>query len=257
MWSYTPTVIGLFLLSYIPSAASQGASATILEGSDYKNGRPCMRNCVYYLGRNIGCDQYIDGCWCRADLQTVATNYLSTCIMSDCDQRTVDLSSGISIYQSYCAGKASVGVPIVTPVATQQVVETTTIERQTVEVTATVTSTTFSTQVVAGVATSTVITGTITTMAPTTVTQVVWNTFSTVINGTESLQQTIDWLGGGSKGLTTQGKVAIALGVTTGVAGLALLVTLCCCWSRRSELKRWKERTQPVGGNEGWSGAHT
>ncbi|KAJ6256220.1 hypothetical protein Dda_9055 [Drechslerella dactyloides] len=251
MRSYASSgAIALFLLSYIPSASAQG-TATLFELPEYKTGRPCMRGCLYLLTQNIGCE-YVDGCICRGDLASPVTHYLSTCIMSACSSLTVDVQSGVSIFQSYCNGKAPTQEPVITPVATQQIVESTVVERQTVQVTATETSTVYTTKTVQDVSTLTKITGTVTTKVPTSVTEVVYSTFATLITDSSSLQQTLDWLGGGQDGLTKEAKVAIALGVATGAAVLAFLIALCCCLSRRTELQRWKDRVPPVGGNQGW-----
>ncbi|KAK6526140.1 hypothetical protein TWF281_011176 [Arthrobotrys megalospora] len=108
----------------------------------------------------------------------------------------MDISSGVSIYQSYCVGKASAPTPIVTPVATQEVVETTIIQRVTVEATATTTETNFATETVNGVTTITKITGTITTKVPSTLTQIEYQTYTAVFNNTDSLRQTLDMWGG-------------------------------------------------------------
>ncbi|KAF3117321.1 hypothetical protein TWF103_007461 [Orbilia oligospora] len=158
--------------------------------------------------------------------------------------------------------------PVVTPVATEEVVETTIIKRITVEATATatetnfatetvnnvatITRTSFATQVVNGVTTLTSFTGTTTVRVPSSLTQIEYQTFTAVFNNTDSLRQTLDMWGIGSeKGLTMQGKVAVGLGVGMGVFLVAFLVTLCCCLSRRSELMK-RNRAPGTGGNVGW-----
>ncbi|KAF3905245.1 hypothetical protein ABW21_db0204069 [Orbilia brochopaga] len=265
-----PAALLLLLLSQLSTVSAQGSTASLLDQPDYKTGRPCMRDCLYYLNQNIGC-QNVDSCVCRGDLASPITNYLSTCINSACNSFTIDVQSGISIYQAYCSDKVATLAPIVTPVATQEVFETTVIDRQVVSVTATETSTAFETVVVSAVqtvtsfstayttqtvqdiSTFTKITGTLTTKVPTSVTEVVYSTFETVITDSSSLQQTLDWLGGGKHGLSMDAKIAIGFGVATGVAVLAFLIALCCCLGRRTELKRWKDNRVPgVGGNEGW-----
>ncbi|KAK6346523.1 hypothetical protein TWF696_006648 [Orbilia brochopaga] len=269
MLSYILASLAAFLLYASPASGQAAGTASLLDQPDYKTGRPCMRDCLYYLNGNIGC-QNVDSCVCRADLAPPITRYLSTCIMSACSF-TIDVNSGISIYQAYCSGKIATQDPVVTAVATQEIVETTVIDRQIVEITATETSTAFETVVVSAVqtltsfstlyttetvedvSTFTSITGTETTKVPTSVTQVVYSTFATVITDSSSLQSTLDWLGGGGKELSMDAKIAIGFGVATGVAVVAFLVALCCCLARRTELKRWKDRGVPgVGGNEGW-----
>ncbi|KAF3922136.1 hypothetical protein AA313_de0209305 [Arthrobotrys entomopaga] len=238
----------LITISTLPYTYSQ--QATLADGNDYKNGRPCMTNCIYYLPGNNGCGN-IDQCICRLDLQPQITNYLSSCISNACTY-TVDINSGISIYQAYCNGKASTLNPIVTPVATQQVVETTIVDRQTVGVTATVTDTTFLTTTVQDVSTLTRFTGTVTTKIPSSLTEIIYSTFTTVVGNSSALQQTFDAWGVGAKGLTTQGKIAIAVGVVAGVFLVAFLVTLCCCFSRGGE----RNKRVQVGGNQGWDNSN-
>ncbi|KAK6537171.1 hypothetical protein TWF694_011368 [Orbilia ellipsospora] len=246
MHSATPHSLFALLLTISTLPYTYSQQVTLANGDDYKNGRPCMTNCLYYLAGNNGCAN-IDQCVCRLDLQPQITSYISSCVSNGCSN-TVDIQSGVSIYQAYCAGKASSLSPIVTPVATQQVVQTTIIDRQTVGITATVTDTTLVTTTVQDISTITRFTGTVTTKVPSSLTEIIYSTFTTIVSDSNALQQTFDAWGLGQKGLTTQGKIAIAVGVVAGVFLVAFLVTLCCCLSRRNERSR---RTQ-VGGNQGW-----
>ncbi|KAF3170535.1 hypothetical protein TWF751_006702 [Orbilia oligospora] len=240
---------------------------TITNLDAYTAGRGCMRDCLYNIAGRNGCDN-TNECICRIDLQPALTSYLSTCISNSCAGYTRDVNSGVSIYQSYCSDKADAPEPVVTPVATEEVVETTIIKRITVEATATatetnfatetvnnvatITRTSFATQVVNGVTTLTSFTGTTTVRVPSSLTQIEYQTFTAVFNNTDSLRQTLDMWGIGSeKGLTMQGKVAVGLGVGMGVFLVAFLVTLCCCLSRRSELMK-RNRAPGTGGNVGW-----
>ncbi|KAF3941612.1 hypothetical protein ABW19_dt0209043 [Dactylella cylindrospora] len=262
-------ITGLLLaIANTPFSSSQ--TATLLDGNDYVSGRPCMRTCVASITAAVGCD-YIDPCICRTDIQDLATSYLSTCIEVACSL-TLDILSGISIYQGYCAGKYSAATPEIVPIATQTIIETTAIERETVEVTATVTNrltdvatetvkleatvtdelTNFITETVQDRATLTSITGTLTEFVPSSVTLVLYETYSTRINGTDALQQAVElWGFGSEKGLGTKGTIAVVLGVIAAVSSLAFIITLCCFLSRRKEMRR----KLVMGGNEGW-GSH-
>ncbi|KAK6508004.1 hypothetical protein TWF481_006423 [Arthrobotrys musiformis] len=258
------------LLVDIPKALAQKpVVATITNLDSYAAGRVCMRDCIYNIAGRNGCDN-TDECICRIDLQPQMTSYLSTCISNSCAAYTRDVKSGVSIYQSYCSGKADDPEPVVTPVATEEVVETTIIQRVTVEATATATETnfetqtvddvvtvtrsTFATETVNAITTLTSFTGTTTVRMPSSLTQIVYETFTAVFNSTENLRQALEMWGIGSeKGLTMQGKVAVGLGVGMGVFLVAFLVTLCCCISRRSELmKRNRATGAGTGGNVGW-----
>ncbi|KAK6343728.1 hypothetical protein TWF730_011317 [Orbilia blumenaviensis] len=269
-----PAILLLLLLSHLltPTLAQKAVVATITNLDSYSAGRACMRDCIWNLYHRNNCDN-TDNCICRLDLQPQITTYISTCVSKSCSGLTRDISSGVSIYQSYCVGKDGQD-PVVTPVVTEQVVETTVIERVTVEVTATetqtnfetetvddvatITRTSFRTDVVDGITTVTRFTATETVRVPSSVTRIEYQTFTAVFNDTESLRDTlgtwgVDDLMGKEKGLTTQGKLAVAFGV--GMAGfmVAFLVALGCCLSRRNELmKRGVGAGPGMGGNAGW-----
>ncbi|KAK6337201.1 hypothetical protein TWF718_009983 [Orbilia javanica] len=244
-------LVAAALLADIPKTLAQKATTWTLTNLDsYSAGRACMRDCLYYIGNRNGCD-YTDNCLCRIDLQPQLTGYLSTCISTSCGY-TRDISSGVSIYQSYCSGKADEPEPVVTPVATQEIIETTIIERITQGITATTTETSLATVVVNAVTTITSFTGTTTIRVPSSLTRIEYQTFTAVFNSTDTLKQTLEmWGVGGEKGLTLQGKLAVGMGVGMGVFLVAFLVTLCCCLSRRSEVMR-RNRVPGLGGNDGW-----
>jgi len=66
------------------------------------------------LGGALGCHAPLcspqwaatNNCYCRTDLQSVATSYLSSCVDKGCTvgDFSIDVSSAISIYDSYCQG---------------------------------------------------------------------------------------------------------------------------------------------------------
>lgn len=66
------------------------------------------------LGNALGCHApectpqwaATNNCYCRSDLQSVATSYLSSCVDKGCTvgDSSIDVSSAISIYDSYCQG---------------------------------------------------------------------------------------------------------------------------------------------------------
>ncbi|KAK6513206.1 hypothetical protein TWF506_009369 [Arthrobotrys conoides] len=259
-------ILTALLINIQTIVAQKPVVATITNLDAYTAGRACMRDCIYNIAGRNGCDN-TNNCICRIDLQPQFTSYLSTCISNSCGY-TRDVSSGVSIYQGYCSGKADDPEPVVTPVATEEIIETTIIQRVTVEATATatetnfetetvnnvatITRTSFATQVVNGVTTLTSFTGTATIRVPSSLTQIEYQTFTAVFNSTDNLRQTLEMWGIGSeKGLNMQGKVAVGLGVGMGVFLVAFLVTLCCCLSRRSELMK-RNRAPGTGGNAGW-----
>jgi hypothetical protein len=84
----------------------------------YADGVASAIGCNHGLCRN-GQDYYPakDDCFCRSDLQTVAQNYLSTCVLSHCTvgDSSIDMSSAVSIYNSYCSAKGFVPATTTAP----------------------------------------------------------------------------------------------------------------------------------------------
>jgi hypothetical protein len=93
------------------------ATVTITAAPAYSQQRPCARNCfvwVYVAGvntilplaGNLGCDLNTleNGCFCRSDLESQATSFLSDCVSSTCSGSTaVDIQTAQSIYLDYCS----------------------------------------------------------------------------------------------------------------------------------------------------------
>jgi len=95
-------------------AIATGISIGEYEGFGYM--RPCAQGCLTDIGNDpysdndairnaIGCAGPAQNeCYCRADLQTPASSWLSRCATSRCGTTaSVDQASVLSIYQHYCA----------------------------------------------------------------------------------------------------------------------------------------------------------
>lgn len=59
---------------------------------------------------------YLDSCVCRCDLRTVAESYISSYAKSACNTNTVDIQSGLLLYDAYCATALPTACPGYTPV---------------------------------------------------------------------------------------------------------------------------------------------
>ncbi|SPO07721.1 uncharacterized protein DNG_10416 [Cephalotrichum gorgonifer] len=101
-----------FLLACLALRVMAQDIATITDQPAYQSQRPCAQGCFYLgafkgpdnLARAIDCDvKYIaNDCFCRGDLQWTATSYLSSCVNSACDRKTVDVESAVALYNDYC-----------------------------------------------------------------------------------------------------------------------------------------------------------
>jgi hypothetical protein len=119
-------VLSLLFL-WVPVAHSQIGTVTqdISTIAAYSKQLPCAQSCFMYgrscpldvLGRKLGCDpewscstrgwQAKNDCYCRADLQQPAQQWLTSCIQSSCSvgDASIDASTAGSIYSQYCAEK--------------------------------------------------------------------------------------------------------------------------------------------------------
>jgi hypothetical protein len=124
----------LAVLLLAASAAAQDNRSTqdISNVSAYTLQKPCARGCFQrygicpsdVLGGEIGCVvatkcneygwQAPNDCYCRADFQNIALDYLSSCVSNSCSLGDVgiDASSAGSIYSQYCSQK---GYPAALP----------------------------------------------------------------------------------------------------------------------------------------------
>jgi len=72
--------------------------------------RNCVQSCIWNNGLNdvpraISCPYPgSDACICRPDLIAPATDFLSSCVASACQGNTVDVTSAINLWTTYCAG---------------------------------------------------------------------------------------------------------------------------------------------------------
>jgi len=117
----------LILLIFASFVASQNAQYTIESVPAYSLQRSCVQYCIGTgdggLPGNLGCpnpNQPLNACACRTDLQPSASSFLTSCVNQWCSSDPSDLSSAISIYDSYCAsnGFAIVTAPASTTGAT-------------------------------------------------------------------------------------------------------------------------------------------
>lgn len=122
---------------------------TIYSLTIFSSQKPCAQSCfVYgsaapclddYLGNAIGCvsgqecqgarDGAPNSCYCRADLQSVAESYLTSCVSNACavGNSSIDISSAVSIYEYYCSSKGFPAAVVATTTTPAGVQATTTV----------------------------------------------------------------------------------------------------------------------------------
>lgn len=110
------------ILSLASILLAKDTPQTVNSLAPYAQLRECAQNC--FVGYQAGCiydnvakaincpancfSLALDSCFCRADVQTDAESYLSSCVITSCSSggnNKVDLSSAVSIYDSYCLEK--------------------------------------------------------------------------------------------------------------------------------------------------------
>lgn len=105
------------------SSAGAAAHVSIQSLPAWTNGRGCMAGCLWYNGLyannpyigghdlahrlDCGGDSAINGCYCRSDLLSTASAYISSCVSDACSSLaagvTTEISSAIALYDGYCA----------------------------------------------------------------------------------------------------------------------------------------------------------
>jgi hypothetical protein len=109
-----PITALIFLSLFLPAWA-QGPEPTLSIWSEdgFDTARACVTgaftnwdegglwNGALQCSKNSG-GEYLNACVCRADLQPLAESYISSYVASGCSSNTVDIRSGISLYENYC-----------------------------------------------------------------------------------------------------------------------------------------------------------
>jgi hypothetical protein len=104
---YTPVPVQVTL----PTAAPGTVSIWSIDG--FASARSCMTEAFrpwpaggLWNGALLCVDGnggYLNECVCRADLLSIGESYISSFVNSACSSDTIDIQSGLSIYDNYCA----------------------------------------------------------------------------------------------------------------------------------------------------------
>lgn len=101
----------------LPMTHADG-TVSIANQPAVQRARPCVQNCLwcgeYWLlncagGINgaigivniLSCNN-LDSCACRTDFESSISSYLTTCVNTQCNANTNDLSTAVSLYNGYC-----------------------------------------------------------------------------------------------------------------------------------------------------------
>ena len=139
-------VLVLAPLSLAQSAAvADTAPQSITAQPLFASQKPCAQQCFFpnYLAcpvdavaSAIGCKygncpqvyktadyEAANNCYCRLDLQSVASRYLSSCVMQKCTvgDASVDMKTAIGLYDTYCWAKGFVPATATAPIPTGNV----------------------------------------------------------------------------------------------------------------------------------------
>ncbi|KAH9208076.1 hypothetical protein DL95DRAFT_468086 [Leptodontidium sp. 2 PMI_412] len=131
----------LLILALIasPSLAQTITRQTLYSLQSFTDLQPCAQKCIVdpgicrvggvdQIAINVGC-QYnwcssdlgaAESCYCRTDLQVVATKYLTSCLRAACTlgDPNIELSSAVELYQGYCTAKGYLATPASVPAST-------------------------------------------------------------------------------------------------------------------------------------------
>ena len=110
---YCSSIILVIFASVVVSQQAQ--QYTIISVPAYEHQHACVQYCIggeadENLPNALGCPStYLNACVCRTDLQPSASSFLTACVNQGCSSDPSDLSSAISLYDSYCASN---GFPV-------------------------------------------------------------------------------------------------------------------------------------------------
>lgn len=98
------------------------SSVSIANVQPYLDQRYCVRDCLWSgelsnLQGFLDCsDPILNGCYCRDDLASSASSYITSCVNGGCASNTPDVVRAISVYNGYCSSAAP-ATNTVTPTA--------------------------------------------------------------------------------------------------------------------------------------------
>jgi hypothetical protein len=114
--------VSVIIFSHLcPSITAQATALnSIASDPSYNLQRECVKECLWGdpsggdLSINLGCSSpWVNACYCRADLASSASSFLTKCATSLCPggaSATVDITGAVSVYNEYCSQAVPVAV---------------------------------------------------------------------------------------------------------------------------------------------------
>lgn len=94
---------------------------SIVDTSQYRQVPTCVQNCLYedYDALDfLPCSPDVNVCFCRLNLASSVSSFLTSCVNDHCSSRKTDVFHALSIYDEYCASKINEVIFTVTTTAT-------------------------------------------------------------------------------------------------------------------------------------------
>lgn len=107
---YNPISLGIILAWSLRAICD--STVSIASVQPYLDQRYCVRDCLWSgfdnnLESFLGCpDPYANNCYCRDDLASSASSYITTCVNGGCSSNTPDVVRAMSVYNGYCSSAA-------------------------------------------------------------------------------------------------------------------------------------------------------
>ena len=124
----------IWILVGLPMIASGAGTLSISDMNGFDQARSCVAEAFHQWSGGglwngaLQCSNnggYQDSCVCRCDLRTVGESYISSFVKSACSTNSVDIQSGLLLYDAYCASALPASCPGYTQVPVQVTLPTT------------------------------------------------------------------------------------------------------------------------------------
>lgn len=104
-YSSVTTALLTWLLVLLPHHPASSQTLSIDREEGFISLRPCVQTCVSGgIASDLECDYPpYNVCFCREDLASQVSSFLTKCVSGRCYSATVDLPQAVSLYNKYCS----------------------------------------------------------------------------------------------------------------------------------------------------------
>lgn len=112
----------LFIFGFQLQKLYAAKTVTITDIDAFSEQVSCVQQCLYgssgdKLNKYLGCTYpYVEECYCRPSFESVASSFLTSCVVKSCTISVDNAQRAVSVYNHYCAS-AQVG-PALSPATT-------------------------------------------------------------------------------------------------------------------------------------------